>query len=47
MSGTKLMSMCREEYARLARELAHRGLSPRWVQTAGTIWSSSGKDAGM
>jgi hypothetical protein len=32
MSGTKLVSICREEYARLARELAHLGLSRRWVE---------------
>jgi hypothetical protein len=32
MSDTGLLSACREEYARLARELAHQGLSRRWVE---------------
>lgn len=32
MSETRLLLMCRQEYARLGRELAHQGLSRSWVE---------------
>jgi hypothetical protein len=32
MSATRSLALCREEYTRMAREVAHNGLSQKWVE---------------